>query len=449
LNRRELILGVEDLPSKRSGGKRNGPEQQLKSHPQKHCWRGSRSSEWHPDTKYSAGTCSCCVGEDHLASPERITDQSVFIVHLGYTKNDSLFGGLMCNLPTAVLDRSSNFYWGELPMRCVRTCSIVRSIRAAFCSAAFLALTVLNLAAAGGETVPLASGQIGDEPSALTTKATHLIGVPNLKAKLKGVLTLRDRTLVFTSSEGSASIELANITAVSTDDERRELGGAAGKIGRMLIPYGGGGPVALVSQLKVGLLTVEFHDEHHAYHGAVFMLPFDAAIRWQQALGSSSPSLQDDLHGSWVCDSPVPTPNTITVLPVSASGMPVPAEYRVLLYEQLLRRLHKDGSSYAIYRGGEQDPKAICSEFTLKITLTAFKKGNGVVRAASGLVGLFAGVTSLELNVRLTNNKGEAVFERNIKTSIRGDNESLDLADIAAKSTLKKVSMSNVLQSPR
>jgi hypothetical protein len=121
----------------------------------------------------------------------------------------------------------------------------------------------------------------------------------------------------------------------------------------------------------------------------------------------------------------------------------------VLLYEQLLRRLHKDWSSYAIYRGGEQDANAICPEFTLKIILTSFKKGNGVVRAASGLVGLFAGVTSLELNVRLTNNKGEAVFERNIKTSIRGDSESLDLADSAAKSTLKKVSMSNVLQPPR
>jgi hypothetical protein len=129
--------------------------------------------------------------------------------------------------------------------------------------------------------------------------------------------------------------------------------------------------------------------------------------------------------------------------------MPVPAEYRVLLYEQLLRRLHKDGSSYAIYRAGEQNSNAICSEFTLKIILTTFKKGNGVVRAASGLVGLFAGVTSLELNVRLTNKKGEAVFERKINTSIRGDNESLDLADIAAKSTLKKLSMSNVLQSPR
>jgi hypothetical protein len=355
----------------------------------------------------------------------------------------------MGNLSRAVLDRSSNFSWGELLMRSVRTCSIVRGIRFASFSAAFLALTVLNLAAAGGETISLASRQIGDEPSALTTKATHLIGLPNLKEKLNGVLTLRDRTLVFTSSEGIVSIDLANITSVSTDDERRELGGAAGKIGRMLIPYGGGGPVALVSQSKVGLLTVEFHDEHHAYHGAVFMLPFDAAGRWQQALGSSSPSLQDDLHGSWVCDSPVPTPYTITVLPVGTSGMPVPAEYRVLLYEQLLRRLHRDGSSYPIYRGGEQNPNAICSEFTLKITLTAFKKGNGVVRAASGLVGLFAGVTSLELNVRLTNNKGEAVFERKIKTSIRGDNESLDLADIAAKSTLKKVSMSKLLQSPK
>ena len=355
----------------------------------------------------------------------------------------------MCNLPTAVLDRSSNFYWGELPMRSVRTCSIVRSIRVAFCSAAFLAITVLNLAAAGGETVPLASGQIGDEPSALTTKATHLIGVPNLKAKLNGVLTLRDRTLIFTSSEGSAFIELANITSVSTDDERRELGGGAGKVGRILIPYGGGGAMALVSQSKVGLLTVEFRDEHHAYHGAVFMLPFDAAARWQQALESTSPSLQGDPHGSWVCDSRVPTPHTITVLPVDASRIPVPAEYRVLLYEQLLRRLHKDGSSYAIYRGGDENSNAICPEFTLKIILTSFKKGSGVVRAASGLVGLFAGVTSLELNVRLTNNKGEAVFERKIKTSIRGDNESLDLADIAAKSTLKKVSMSNVLQSPR
>lgn len=364
-------------------------------------------------------------------------------------EDDSFFEGLMFNLSRAVFDRSSNFSGGELLMRSVRTRSIVRSIMFAFFPAAFLAIAVFNLAAAGGETVSPAARQIGDEPPALTTKATHLIGLPNLKEKLNGVLTLRDRTLVFTSSEGSASIERANITFVSTDDEKRELGGGAGKIGRMLIPYGGGGAMALVSQSKVGLLTVEFHDQHHAYHGAVFMVPFDATARWQQALGSSSPSLQDDLHGSWVCDSPVPIPYTITVLPVGASGMPVPAEYRVLLYEQLLRRLHKDESRYAVYRGGEQNSNAICSEFTLKVVLTAFKKGNAVVRAASGLVGLFAGVTSLELNVRLTNNKGEAVFERKIKTSRRGDNESLDLADIAAKSTLKKLSMSNVLQSRR
>src|ERR1700733_10824190 len=86
LSRRELILGVEDLPSKRSGGERNGSERQLKSHPQKHhCRRGSRSSEWHPDTTYSAscsrmaGASRSCVGEDHSTTPQSITDQSVLL----------------------------------------------------------------------------------------------------------------------------------------------------------------------------------------------------------------------------------------------------------------------------------------------------------------------------------------------------------------------------------
>ena len=117
-----------------------------------------------------------------------------------------------------------------------------------------------------------AAAQRGDFATQPSIEAKVLIGLPAVDRNSVGDLSLGSRGLRFTTERSSIDIPEVQIFAVSAGDERVELGGAPGKIARVLLPYGSGLALGAVGHKKVGLLTVEYLDASGQYHGAVFVL---------------------------------------------------------------------------------------------------------------------------------------------------------------------------------
>ncbi|WP_222829227.1 hypothetical protein [Terriglobus saanensis] len=283
------------------------------------------------------------------------------------------------------------------------------------------------------------SGQaISSSPVWRSEHASHLLGLMELAPNLKGSLALSPNGVVFTTPSGETTIEHGHVLAVSAGNVRMEMGGKAGRVGRMLIPFGGGAVLAAVAQGQVDLLTVEFRDVHDAYHGAVFLLPKSEALAAAKVFGL--PLAQGSAEEEGQACGDVPTaPASMKLASIAVEGQPIPAEYRVLLYEQMIRGIHADARFGQIFRDGDRSPAAHCPEFQLKLTLTTFTKGNAALRSTAGPLGLFWGVTSLKVHVQLVDRSGAVIFNRDFKESERGDTDTLDIANKIAKSVTKKL----------
>jgi hypothetical protein len=265
--------------------------------------------------------------------------------------------------------------------------------------------------------------------------AQHRIGLSGIRTKQNGRLSLSATELVFTTADRSASIKRAQIFDVFAGEERKETGGIGAWATRMALPFGGGAALAAVTQAQVDLLTIKFRDDHDAYHGAVFILPRGEAVRFQQMFGPVTS------HTSKAYQPPACAPNksssSLQVAPIVVAGVPVPEEYQVLLYEQLVRRLKESSSDAAILRDGDRSPAAECPNLVVRLKLQTFKKGDAVLRATTGPIGTFVGVTSLGVHLELQDSAGRKLVDKELKASERGDSDSLDIADVIAKSVTK------------
>jgi hypothetical protein len=115
-------------------------------------------------------------------------------------------------------------------------------------------------------------------------------------------------------------------------------------------------------------------------------------------------------------------------------GSLLPEEYRVLAYEHLIKQLQSDKDLLAVYRDGDRDPAAQCAEFTLTLQVKVFKKGNRVVRAATGPLGAFIGTTSLSYHLTASTLDGARVIDKDMKSSERKDTDSLNVTRMMGKS---------------
>jgi len=262
----------------------------------------------------------------------------------------------------------------------------------------------------------------------------HVAGLEEVRPGVSGDLTLSPAALTFSNKTVTESIPRERIVNVFIGDQRTEPWGTAGKIARKVIPYGGGAVLAAATNKKVDLLTVEYRDLRDASHGVVFVLPLQkaAALRDQLLSSLTTPLTQPASS----CAEPLP--NSVLVSPIRVSGIDLPAEYRVLLYEQTIKELKIKRPEDKIFRVGDRSSGAGCAALTLDITVTGFKKGNRAVRASTGPLGLFLGTTSLTFDVSLKDAQDKTVFDARIKKNDRTDSESLGLADTIAKTVAKR-----------
>jgi hypothetical protein len=275
----------------------------------------------------------------------------------------------------------------------------------------------------------------GSESSSLVQhNVVYVAGLDEVKPNVSGDLTLSPAALTFSNKNVTTSIPRERIVNVSTGEQRTEPWGTTGEIARKVIPFGGSVVLAVVTNKKVDLLTVEYRDIHDGYHGAVFVLPAQraAAVR-DSILANLTPTVEQPASS---CADPVP--GSVLVAPIQVHGIELPAEYRILLYEQTIKELKATRPEEKFFRVGDRSAGPGCAALRLDITVTGFKKGNRAVRASTGPLGLFLGTTSLSFDVNLKDVHDKTVFGAEIKKSDRTDSESLGLADTIAKNVAKR-----------
>jgi len=110
------------------------------------------------------------------------------------------------------------------------------------------------------------------EDSWTISHAQHAYGLPEVKPKQKGTLTLDSQNITF-AGKAVYRIPRASVIAISDGSERVEMWGMKGRLLRMAIPNGGGLAAAGFMHHKESSLTVEFRDPRGGYHSAVFVVP--------------------------------------------------------------------------------------------------------------------------------------------------------------------------------
>jgi hypothetical protein len=304
-------------------------------------------------------------------------------------------------------------------------------------------ILVAGVSLFGHAQSPTSSASPTSSWSADTLDATSLVALTDVPAGTKGTIEVTSRGLIFTSSRSNKMVRLAQsrIIGVFTGDERSETGGFAGRVARIAIPFGGGAVFATITQKQVGFLTVEYRDGHDGLRSAVFVL------RKAEAL-----EIAGDMELGLLLHSPVVAPRvcnahssvaSIHLLPIqSAPEVMVAPEYRALLYEGFADLPARMLRANRILPDGEAG--AECADYTLTLTVERFSKGNAVVRASTGPVGLFVAVTKLAVRAQLRNSNGTVVLDKEVRAARRGDSESLNAATTAVKYIAKEIKRANI-----
>ncbi len=284
-----------------------------------------------------------------------------------------------------------------------------------------------------------------DEPDAVpSVSAKVLIGWPGVAPDTEGDLSFGTKSLRFISERSSGEIPKSRIIAVSSGDEQIETGGKAGRIARVVIPYGGGLALGAVTHKKVGLLTIEFLDTSGEYHGAVFQLKVVdipttlERIAFRASAGTALRTAAPVACPEWKIES-----NSVRVQPIDADReIGFPAEDRVLLYEHLVQQLQSEKTIQNVYRAGDRSPEAGCAEFTITVRATAFGKGNQAARASVGPLGHFVGTTKLDFHLSISNQNGRPNLDVDLKKSEGSDTDSLNITKVVSKAVIKNLKKS-------
>ncbi len=261
-----------------------------------------------------------------------------------------------------------------------------------------------------------------------------VIGLPGIPPDTEGTLAVDAARLNFRTATTSAGIDRKSITNFAGGDESVETGGKAGKLVRVLTPYGVGEAISTVSHKKVNLLTVEFLDDHGAYHGAVFVLNSMELVGVMSLLEDQLPRFDyPPVPASPDCLKGKINPHTVRVEPIQVDlhSRFLP-EDRVLLYEDLVRQLAAETTISTVYRAGDSRPEAECVEFVITVEAIRFKKGDQAVRAHAGPFGHFIGATSFRYHLVVLTQDKRHVIDKAMKKSEGADTDSLNISKISA-----------------
>ena len=132
----------------------------------------------------------------------------------------------------------------------------------------------------------------------------------------------------------------------------------------------------------------------------------------------------------------------IQVAMIQSDEIAVPAEFRVALYENLIRQLEKHGFQH-VYRDGDRNAAGAANLVVLHSTVRHFKAGSEKARQVTTV----AGATSINVHCQFTNAEGQSLLEQDVTGKVRffGGNlrATYDFAKKASRIASEKFSTSD------
>ena len=122
------------------------------------------------------------------------------------------------------------------------------------------------------------------------------------------------------------------------------------------------------------------------------------------------------LSGFAVCGEkkqPKVKAGAIQVAVIQSDEPSVPAEFRVALYEKLIRQLEKRG--FHVFRDGDRNATSVADLVVLHSTVRHFKHGSEEARQVTTV----AGATSISVHCQFTNAEGQSLLERDVTGKVR------------------------------
>ena len=123
------------------------------------------------------------------------------------------------------------------------------------------------------------------------------------------------------------------------------------------------------------------------------------------------------LGGRALCGEKKPTKIKtvgIQVVMIQSDDIAVPAEFRVALYENLIRQLEKRGFQH-VYRDGDRNAASVAELVVLHSTVRRFKAGSEKARQVTTV----AGATSIDVHCQFTNAEGQPLLEQDVTGKVR------------------------------
>jgi hypothetical protein len=103
----------------------------------------------------------------------------------------------------------------------------------------------------------------------------------------------------------------------------------------------------------------------------------------------------------------------IQVAMIQSDEIPLPVEFKVALYENLIRQLEKQ--RFHVYRDGDRNAGNVTDLVVLHSTVRAFKPGSERARQVTTV----AGATSITIHCQFTRPDGTLVFEQDVNGKVR------------------------------
>jgi len=113
--------------------------------------------------------------------------------------------------------------------------------------------------------------------------------------------------------------------------------------------------------------------------------------------------------------------SSIQIEPMDPGDVPIPAEFRIAIYENLIAQIEKTGKFQHVYRSGDRNAAKTSDLVTLHTTARSFTEGSQKKREVTTV----AGATSLTLNVHIADHAGQSIVDRDVQGKVRFMGENL------------------------
>jgi hypothetical protein len=99
---------------------------------------------------------------------------------------------------------------------------------------------------------------------------------------------------------------------------------------------------------------------------------------------------------------------------IRSDEIKMPAEFQISLYENLVRRLEKQGGFEHVYRDGDRRAASAPDLIVLHSTVRGFKAGSERARRVTTV----AGATSITIHCEFKNTEGKVLLEKDVNGKV-------------------------------